>query len=152
MIFLNFTSTQTVPTFCFRGSRISVVKVLPFAQACCYYNKCLQNGLGCCVQWACSFALLVRTSTALAYQLPAAAGSAVRPVPFSAIASRQTCFGPHGQHCDCFAYINHQGGVCSRCMSQLVHHLLLWSQQQPKSFCTIHIPDELNCVADVLSR
>lgn len=31
------------------------------------------------------------------------------------------------------AYINYQGGLCSRRMSQLICHLLLWSHQQLKS-------------------
>ncbi|KAL0165098.1 hypothetical protein M9458_040851, partial [Cirrhinus mrigala] len=50
------------------------------------------------------------------------------------------------------AYINHQGGLRSRRMSQLARHLLLWSQTWLKSLCAIHIPGELNRAADQLSR
>ncbi|KAI2645605.1 ATP synthase subunit alpha [Labeo rohita] len=50
------------------------------------------------------------------------------------------------------AYINHQGDLRSRRMSQLARHLLLWSQTWLKSLRAIHIPGELNCAADLLSR
>ncbi|KAL0160080.1 hypothetical protein M9458_043805, partial [Cirrhinus mrigala] len=50
------------------------------------------------------------------------------------------------------AYINHQGGLRSRRMSQLARHLLLWSQTWLKSLRAIHIPGELNHAADQLSR
>ncbi|KAI2647501.1 ORF V: Enzymatic polyprotein [Labeo rohita] len=50
------------------------------------------------------------------------------------------------------AYINHQGGLRSRRMSQLARHLLLWSQTWLKSLRTVHIPGELNRAADQLSR
>ncbi|KAL0162049.1 hypothetical protein M9458_041445, partial [Cirrhinus mrigala] len=50
------------------------------------------------------------------------------------------------------AYINHQGGLRSRRMSQLARHLLLWSQTWLKSLHAIHIPGELNRAADQLSR
>ncbi len=50
------------------------------------------------------------------------------------------------------AYINHQGGLRSRRMSQLARHLLLWSQKHLRSLRTIHIPGVLNRVADELSR
>ncbi|KAL0153937.1 hypothetical protein M9458_050760, partial [Cirrhinus mrigala] len=50
------------------------------------------------------------------------------------------------------AYINHQGGLRSRRMSQLARHLLLWSQTRLKSPRTVHIPGELNRAADQLSR
>ncbi|KAL0149356.1 hypothetical protein M9458_055394, partial [Cirrhinus mrigala] len=50
------------------------------------------------------------------------------------------------------AYINHQGGLRSRRMSQLAHHLLLWSQTWLKSLRAVHIPGELNRAADQLSR
>ncbi|KAL0204692.1 hypothetical protein M9458_002710, partial [Cirrhinus mrigala] len=50
------------------------------------------------------------------------------------------------------AYINHQGGLRSRHMSQLARHLLLWSQKWLNSLRTIHIPGELNRAADALSR
>ncbi|KAI2645630.1 Transposon Ty3-I Gag-Pol polyprotein [Labeo rohita] len=50
------------------------------------------------------------------------------------------------------AYINHQGGLCSRRMSQLARHLLLWSQTRLKSLRAVHIPGELNRAADQPSR
>ncbi|KAI2653889.1 ORF V: Enzymatic polyprotein [Labeo rohita] len=50
------------------------------------------------------------------------------------------------------AYINRQGGLRSRRMSQLACHLLLWSQTWLKSLRAIHIPGELNRAADQLSR
>ena len=50
------------------------------------------------------------------------------------------------------AYINHQGGLRSRRMSQLARHLLLWSQKHLRSLRAIHIPGDLNRAADELSR
>ncbi|KAL0147753.1 hypothetical protein M9458_056929, partial [Cirrhinus mrigala] len=50
------------------------------------------------------------------------------------------------------AYINRQGGLRSRRMSQLARHLLLWSQKRLKSLRAVHIPGELNRAADQLSR
>ncbi|KAI2645552.1 ORF V: Enzymatic polyprotein [Labeo rohita] len=50
------------------------------------------------------------------------------------------------------AYINHQGGLRFRRMSQLARHLLLWSQTWLKSLRAVHIPGELNRAADQLSR
>ncbi len=49
------------------------------------------------------------------------------------------------------AYINHQGGLRSRRMSQLAHHLLLWSQKHLRSLPAVHVPGELNRAADKLS-
>ncbi len=50
------------------------------------------------------------------------------------------------------AYINRQGGLRSRRMSQLARHLLLWSRKHLRSLRTIHIPGLLNRTADELSR
>ncbi len=50
------------------------------------------------------------------------------------------------------AYINRQGGLHSRRMSQLARHLLLWSQKHLRSLRAIHIPGVLNRAADELSR
>ncbi len=50
------------------------------------------------------------------------------------------------------AYINWQGGLCSRRMSQLAHHLLLCSQKHLRSLNAIHIPEVFNRAADELSR
>ncbi len=49
-------------------------------------------------------------------------------------------------------YINHQGGLRSRRMSQLARHLLLWSQKHLRSLRAVHVPGELNRAADELSR
>lgn len=49
-------------------------------------------------------------------------------------------------------YTNNQGGVGSCRMSQLVRHLLLWSQQRLRLLRAIHIPGELNCGNDAPSR
>ncbi len=50
------------------------------------------------------------------------------------------------------AYINLQGGLRSRRMSQLSRHLLLWSQKHLRSLRAIHVPGVLNRVANELSR
>ncbi len=50
------------------------------------------------------------------------------------------------------AYINRQGGLRSRRMSQLARHLLLWSRKHLRSLRAIHIPGFLNRTADELSR
>ncbi len=49
-------------------------------------------------------------------------------------------------------YINRQGGLRSRRMSQLAHHLHLWSQKHLRSLRAIHIPGVFNRAADELSR
>ncbi|KAI2656717.1 ORF V: Enzymatic polyprotein [Labeo rohita] len=50
------------------------------------------------------------------------------------------------------AYINRQGGLRSRRMSQLARFLLLWSQKHLRSLRAIHIPGLHNHAADELSR
>ncbi len=50
------------------------------------------------------------------------------------------------------AYINRQGGLRSRRMSQLARHHLLWSRMHLRSLRAIHIPGLLNRTADELSR
>ncbi len=50
------------------------------------------------------------------------------------------------------SYINRLGGIRSHRMSQLARHLLLWSHTQFKSLRAVHIPGQLNCAADALSR
>ncbi|KAL0176999.1 hypothetical protein M9458_025893, partial [Cirrhinus mrigala] len=57
----------------------------------------------------------------------------------------------HADNTVTVAYINRQGGLRSRCMSQLARHLLLWSLQHVKSLRAIHIPGHLNRAADALS-
>ncbi len=72
--------------------------------ACCCHNKCLQHGLGCYMQRAGSLGALDGASTALAHQLPRAAGSASSLAAVSATAVRQACVGPYGQHCGCVVH------------------------------------------------
>ncbi|KAL0193290.1 hypothetical protein M9458_011586, partial [Cirrhinus mrigala] len=50
------------------------------------------------------------------------------------------------------AYINRQGGLTSRRMSELARHLLLWSLQHVKSLRAVHILGRLNHAADVFSQ
>ncbi len=50
------------------------------------------------------------------------------------------------------AYINRQGGLRSRRMSQLARHLLLWSPKHLRSLRAIHILGLLNRAANELSR
>ncbi len=50
------------------------------------------------------------------------------------------------------AYINRQGSLHSRRMSQLARHLLLWSQKHLRSLRAIHIPGVFNRAADELYR
>ncbi|KAI2647034.1 NLR family CARD domain-containing protein 3 [Labeo rohita] len=49
-------------------------------------------------------------------------------------------------------YINHQGGLRSRPLYKLAHHILVWSQDKLFSLRAVHIPGHLNVGADVLSR
>ncbi len=50
------------------------------------------------------------------------------------------------------SYINRLGGIRSHRISQLAHHLLLWSHTQFKSLRAVHIPGQLNRAADALSQ
>ncbi len=50
------------------------------------------------------------------------------------------------------AYINRQGGLRSRRMSQLARHLLLWSQKHLRLLRATHISGLLNRTANELSR
>ncbi|KAL0160102.1 hypothetical protein M9458_043827, partial [Cirrhinus mrigala] len=72
--------------------------------------------------------------TALAHQLPRVVDSAFSPEEHVLVRSDNTAT---------VAYINHQGGVHSFCMSQLACHLLL-------SLRATHIPGKANRVADSL--
>ncbi len=72
--------------------------------ACCCHNRCLQHGLGRYMQRAGSPGALDGASTALAHQLPRAAGSASSLAAVSATAVRQACVGPYGQHCGCIVH------------------------------------------------
>ncbi len=119
--------------------------------ACCCHNRCLQHGLGRYMQRAGSLGALDGASTALAHQLPRAAGSAS-----SLAAVRPLLLGKHvlvrTDNTAAVSYINRMGGIRSHRMSQLARHLLLWSHTWLKSLHAVHIPGELNRAADVLSR
>ncbi len=73
-------------------------------QACCGIHGCLGHRLGSHVQWARSVRGLDGSPTALAYQLPRAAGSTPGLEPPQRAPSRQGRSGPYGQHCDRCAY------------------------------------------------
>ncbi len=119
--------------------------------ACCCHNRFLQHGLGRYMQRAGSLGALDGASTALAHQLPRAAGSASGLVAVSATAVRQACVVCM-DNTVAVSYINRMGGIRSRRMSQLARHLLLWSHTRLKSLRAVHIPGELNRAADALSR
>ncbi len=72
--------------------------------ACCCHNRCLQHGLGRYMQRVGSLGALDGASTALAHQLPRAAGSASSLAAVSATAVRQACVCPYGQHCGCVVH------------------------------------------------
>ncbi len=89
--------------------------------------------------------------TALAHKLPRVAGSTPGPEPSQEALTGQARSGPYG-HTVTAAYINRQGGLRFRRMSQLARHLLLWSQKHLRLLRAIHIPGLLNRAADELSR
>ncbi|KAI2661350.1 ORF V: Enzymatic polyprotein [Labeo rohita] len=122
-------------------------------QASCGIHGCLFHGLGCCMQRASSIGLLDRTSTRLQWH--------INCLELLAVLLALRRFRPTLRHKHVLvrtdstatvAYINRQGGLRSRRMSQLARHLLLWSQTWLKSLRAVHIPGELNRAADQLSR
>ncbi len=74
-------------------------------------------------------------STALAHQLPRAAGNALRQI-------RPLLLGKHvlvrTDNTAAVSYINRMGGIRSRRMSQLACHLLLWGHTRLKSLRAVH--------------
>ncbi len=120
-------------------------------QARCGLHRRLRQGLGGHVQRACSVRGLDGSPTALAHQLPRVAGSTPGLEP-----SQRRLRGEHvlvrTDNTATVAYINRQGGLRSRHMSQLARHLLLWSRKHLRSLRAIHIPGLLNRTADELSR
>ncbi len=120
-------------------------------QARCGLHRRLRQGLGGHVQRACSVRGLDGSPTALAHQLPRVAGSTPGLEP-----SQRRLRGEHvlvrTDNTATVAYINRQGGLRSRRMSQLARHLLLWSRKHLRSLRAIHIPGLLNRTADELSR
>ncbi len=89
--------------------------------------------------------------TALAYQLPRAAGSMPGLEPPQRAPSGKDVL-VRTDNTATVAYINWQGGLRSRRMLQLARHLLLWSQKHLRSLRAIHIPGVFNQAADELSR
>ncbi|KAK9969751.1 hypothetical protein ABG768_027900, partial [Culter alburnus] len=118
--------------------------------ACCGFHRCFCHRLGCHVQRACSVRGLDGAPSALAHQLPRVAGSTPCSEPPQRPATGQACTACPGTAT--VAYINRQGGLRSRRMSQLARHLLLWSRKHLRSLRAIHVPGVLNRVADELSR
>ncbi|XDV42419.1 hypothetical protein PO909_011085 [Leuciscus waleckii] len=58
----------------------------------------------------------------------------------------------HTDNTSVVAYINHQGGLRSRPLSNLARHILLWSQGKLLSLRAAYIPGVQNIGADTLSR
>ncbi|KAI2666737.1 ORF V: Enzymatic polyprotein [Labeo rohita] len=114
------------------------------------HHRCFQDRLGCHLQRAGSFRGLDRPLTILAHELSGVVGSASSSEEVPAYDS----WGKHvlvrSDNTATVAYINHQGGVLSFCMSQLARHLLLWSQHRPKSLRATHILGKSNHIADSL--
>ncbi len=120
-------------------------------QACCGLQGCLRQGLGGDVQRACSVG--VWTSPQLYWHINCLELLAVH------LALNRLKRRLRGEHVlirtdstATIAYINRQGGLRSRRMSQLARHLLLWSRKHLRSLRAIHIPGLLNRTADELSR
>ncbi len=120
--------------------------------AYCCHNRCLQHGLGRYMQRAGSLGALDRAPTALAHQLPGAVGSAFSLAAVPATAVGQARASPHGQTLRRSRISTGWGVYDHHRMSQLAHHLLLWSHTQFKSLRAVHIPGQLNRAADALSR
>ncbi len=116
-------------------------------QACCCFNRHLYYGLG----GPCATGMQLRGSG----QGPSCSGISIASSCWqngllcatSNAATLQTT-----DNTATVAYINHQGSLRSRRMSQLARHLLLWSQKHLRSLRAVHVPGELNRAADELSR
>ncbi len=50
------------------------------------------------------------------------------------------------------SYINHQGGLVSKCLCRLANDLLVWAQINLRSLKATHVPGKMNQGADMLSR
>ncbi len=120
-------------------------------QTCCGIHRCLDHRLGSHVQRARSIRGLDGSPTALAYQLPRVASSTPCAEPSQRSLQRKDVL-VRTDNTATVAYINRQGGLRSRRMSQLARHLLLWSQKHLRSLRAIHIPGVFNRAADELSR
>ncbi len=110
---------------CFSSGRSSPSASL---QACCCINRCLCHGLGSHVQWACSCGALDRAPTAVACQCLELLAVWLALRRFKTLLHDKHVL-VRTDNTATVAYINHQGGLRSRRMSQLARHLLLWSQK-----------------------
>ncbi len=50
------------------------------------------------------------------------------------------------------SFINHQGGLISKCLYKLVNYLLVWAQTNLRSLRATHVPGKINQEANMLSR
>ncbi len=120
-------------------------------QAGCGLHGCLRQGLGEHVQRACSVGGLDGSPTALAHQLPRVAASTPALEPSQEARTRGEQVLVRTNNTATIAYINRQGGLRTRRMSQLARHLLLWSPKHLRLLRGIHIPGLLNRAANELS-
>ncbi len=111
--------------------------------AYCCHNRCLQHGLGRYMQRAGSLLWHINCLELWAVHL---ALRQFRPL----LLGKHVLV--HTDNTAAVSYINRLGGIRSHHMSQLAHHLLLWSHTQFKSLRAVHIPGQLNRAADALSR
>ncbi|KAI2657252.1 Gag-Pol polyprotein [Labeo rohita] len=109
--------------------------------------RCLQDGLGCRLQRADSFGLLVKTSTAVAHQLLDELLAVLLALRWFLPMLRDKHVLIRTDNVPTVTYINRQRGLCSRRMSQLARQ-----QTRLRSLRAVHIPGELNHAADALSR
>ncbi len=50
------------------------------------------------------------------------------------------------------SFINHQGGLVSKCLYKLANYLLVWAQTNLRSLRATHVPGKINQEANMLSR
>ncbi len=107
---------QPVVRSCFSSGRSSPSASI---QACCCINRCLCHGLGSHVQRACSCGALDRAPTAVACQLPRVASSMLALRRFKTLLHDKHVL-VRTDNTATVAYINHQGGIRSRCKSPAI--------------------------------
>ncbi len=123
-------------------------------QARCGLHRCLRQGLGGHVQRACSVGGLDGSPTTLTHKLLA--------IHLALNRLKRRLRGKHvlvrTDSTATIAYINRQGDIRSRRMSQLARHLLLWSRKHLRSLRAIHIysglaqPDSRQAVTSARSE
>ncbi len=102
-------------------------------------NRCLCHGLGSHVATGMQLQGSDRVPVAVACQLPRVASSMACSAPLQRAATRQHVL-VRTNNTATVAYINHQGGLRSRRLSQLARHLLLWSQKHLRSLRAVSYP------------